>query len=506
MQKFFVLSRVLVFSLLLGACAPPDSPRDKIQPEPQTLTADLRVIGTVVDEIGCDDLREVLFENLQLYLMDAARIPAVPEIRRVVAFEINRRFAGQISSHSVDELLAAVSDFYQMLINEVPQRMQTKQAWSLKRTLGALKVGDRSTEEANQLQKLIEKKLFRIQQIVSRENIRCAGVKLQSRFNLSDLQIQALRAKVPLILLGGRKSLATAYQSCDSLRIKPLNRSVPHLEGVEVIGTAPYGGKIRKIVDQAAVARTHPYIKDFVPTAGCLDVKKITMIYDFGGKPYATTDANSTLNFWRDAPGGGPGLGIDCSGFVFSAVAAGGLRLREGKPLKAFEVQDYPAMMYMDPQNNGFTCLEKVSMGAGTDLKAGDLVVAPDHIVIVDKVGRDPLAIRKYSDCDKITYQDFDFVIAQSSPEQNAVGINRYSISEYLAQQPSNSSIFAGFREYAVAACKAYRGGRDVLISSENISVVRHKMTPSCLQPEIKLDGQSCIQSCREILDRTSDE
>ncbi len=324
----------------------------------------------------------------------------------------------------------------------------------------------------------------------------------ESYDQLTKLQRLSVDTGTSLSVMGIRRAFATAYQSCQSLKLPPMRKDSPDLEGIEDLGSYPgsWTGRILKISDQAAVARTHYYIKDFAPSTGCVDVKKKSMIYDFGGKPYTTSAVDSTLNYWKTNGDGGAGLGIDCSGFVFTSLAAGGLRLREGKQMKASEVENYPARSYMDPVDSGYTCLAKAKMGKKSGwIQPGDIMATKYHVAIVERVGEDPFGILKNKDCD-ISYKDFDFVIAQSSPDQNNVGINKYEAREYL-------SIFKhfqfknGLEEYAKNACEAYYQGKETVTNSSSFSVVRHKMTPGCLQPEIKLDGQSCIQSCPEFFE-----
>ncbi len=310
--------------------------------------------------------------------------------------------------------------------------------------------------------------------------------------------LAAARAPHPAVV-GARKALATAYQSCESLQLKPMDRDVADTEGVEVIGNYPgsFTGHYYAITDQAALARTHYYIKDFQQKAGCMDVKKYSMIYDFGGKPYTTSDPNGSLNYWKNNGDGSKGLGIDCSGYVFTSLAAAGLRLKAGKQLKAFEVENYPARSYMNPADEGFTCLAKPKMGKSGWLKPGDIISGKYHVAMIERVGNDPFGILQNKDCN-ISYKDFDFVIAQSSPEQNTIGINKYDAKEYLSA--FDKFLFRnGLEKYAQEACEAYYSGSDVVTSSSSFSVVRHKMTPECIQPAIKLEGESCIASCSEI-------
>lgn len=320
---------------------------------------------------------------------------------------------------------------------------------------------------------------------------------LSTVFILSSLN--ALAEPPPPAVVGLRKAFATAYQSCESLRLKPLDRSSPDVEGVKNNGRYPrsWTGHYVKITDVAAIAQTHYYIREFRPAPNCLNVQDYPMVYDFGGKPNTT---DGTLNYWKNSSGGSPGLGIDCSGFVFTALAVGGLRLREGKTLMATEVNQYPAKMYVHPDRTGFSCLAPKKMGTSGTLNPGDILASNYHVAMVESVGPDPFGLKKHADCKDITFRDFDFVIAQSSPDKNNIGINKYEAHAYL------SSFFRfffrwGLERYAQAACKAQQNGTDIVPEVGYFGVSEHKMTPECRQPAIRLHRESCISSCPEIFE-----
>jgi hypothetical protein len=299
-------------------------------------------------------------------------------------------------------------------------------------------------------------------------------------------------------VMGLRKAFATAYQSCESLRLKPMNYDTPKVEGIKTEGFYPnsWTGHYVKITDPAAVASTHYYIRESKPAPGCLNVQENQMIYDYGGKP---NTKEGILNYWVNSNGGSPGLGIDCSGFVFSSLAAGGLRLFEGKTLKAKEVHQYNAKMYKHPQESGFTCLAPKKLGVSNVLKAGDILASNYHVAMVESVGPDPFGIAKHlDDCSLITHHDFDFVIAHSSPDKNNIGINKYDARSYL------SGFFKfffrwGLVRYAREACEAQVAGKDVVPVVGYFGVSEPKTTPECMQKAIPLAGESCIQSCTEI-------
>lgn len=313
------------------------------------------------------------------------------------------------------------------------------------------------------------------------------------------LCLNAVAEAPPPAVVGLRKAFATAYQSCESLQIKPMNRSIADVEGVENNGRYPGSqtGHYIKITDPKAVARTHYYIREYRPTPGCVNVQNYPMVYDFGGKP---NTKEGDLNYWKTSSGGSPGLGIDCSGFVFTSLAVGGLRLKSGKALRPLEVEQYPARMYVHPDQSGFSCLEPKKVGISGTLKPGDILASDYHVAMVESIGADPFGLKKHPSCFNITYRDFDFVIAQSSPDQNNVGINKYEAREYLAE--FSTVLFRwGLERYAKDACEAQRKRIDVVPYVKYFGISEHKMTPSCRQPALALRGQSCIQACPEIFE-----
>lgn len=473
--KFPVLIAALLFTLL--ACSDKDKGDKKDggkKAEAMALEKAIRV------KMACDDFRDSVFEHYQNLIFQTDSVPKVSEQASVLQRQTET-----------------------LLLERVADLMAPQNAEEHRQILGALMVGDRSTPEAEILQQEISLLFAKWAEYFENEKISCESLNTKSDFSPTVGQMEALQTQVPLGVWGIRKAFATAYQSCQSLRLKPLDRRTDDLEGIVDAGAYPGSsvGRLHKITDKAALVRSHYYIKDFQNAPGCVNVKELPMVYDFGGKPYvASADPKAVLNYWIDnKTTGSRGLGIDCSGYVFSSLAAGGLRLREGKVMKASESGSYPARMYLDPANNGFSCLKKVTMGKSGSLQAGDILASKTHVALVASVGVDPLALNKYSDCNMITYRDFDFVISQSSPEHNQIGINMYEAREYLA--PFLKLYFRnGLEKYAREACQAARSGRDKATSSTSFAVSRHKMTSACLQSEIKLEGQSCIDTCNELL------
>ena len=474
-----------------------------------------QLVSDSVKSLFCKDSRFDLFENLQKFIMEGNSVPAISVLLSELRPVLTEKLSSQLSSQQIANVTEALTQFYKISLEEMPKGIKrynpqdSSSVKELKQVLGAIKIGDRSSPVSERLQNQY-KKVFDVLQdpalLAGLPSSLCSQYSLNASTSLpvsfSAIQNRAFETQTPLAVLGLRRAFATAYQSCESLRLEPMTKSTPSCQGVVDAGPYPGGGgRLRKITNQGQLAETHYYVKNVSPAPGCVDVKKYTMIYDYGGKPFTTSSSNSSLNYWKTNRAGSKGLGIDCSGYVFTSLAAGGLRLVKGRPLKAFEVEDYPARMYIRPARNGFSCLENAQIGKNFDLKPGDIISSKYHIVMVDSVGKDPLAIRKYQDCNEITYFDFDFVVAQSSPEQNSIGINRYSAKDYFSQKYFNP-IQYGLVSFARSACQAYQQNRDIRPTSSSFGVARHVMTDECLQPDLSLDGSACIDGCGELFNR----
>lgn len=292
-------------------------------------------------------------------------------------------------------------------------------------------------------------------------------------------------------------SLAIAYQSCSTIDRKPLDRFTQDLVGISIIGKHEDGVGNRRVISSVAdVVATHPYIKNVSYGSTCFNVAKSPLIYDYGGKPYTTNDNESSLDFFKDMGSGTKVLGIDCSGYVFSILASGGLRLHPTRILKASNVHGIRSYAFLDPAGNGMPCLEKISVGPDQSLQEGDIVAIPGHVVMLESVAKDPfgnLAKKRIEDCDSIDISDFKFNVIQSSPENNAVGINKYKAPDYLAQK---TTIRQGLESYARLQCRARFTGKVTVPNLEKTSIVRHKGTPECLTRPVRVERASCVQSC----------
>jgi len=226
------------------------------------------------------------------------------------------------------------------------------------------------------------------------------------------------------------------------------------------------------------------------------------LIYDYGGKPYASSALGSSIDLFRNAGSGTSALGVDCSGFVTTSVLAGGLRLKQNVSSKPPQSGGVNAAMYANPAGNGLSCFERVASHPTQNLRSGDLIANTGHVVMVDQVGADPFGIagaKTATACDQVTAARFSFTIIQSSPSKGGIGMNRYRAADYLA---GSSSMRSGLEAYARSFCRVRLGldSPSTLASSSKAVVVRHIGGPACTDSRIPLAGEACLRSCAPVL------
>lgn len=302
---------------------------------------------------------------------------------------------------------------------------------------------------------------------------------------------------------GAKLVLATGYQNCHSLLRPELGQSNTPVKGIEVIGRHPNNvGLMRQIKRLDLVQYTHPYlsVEPSNRSQQCFDTFKKPLIYDYGGKPFVSQSARNILDLHRNAGSGSAELGIDCSGFVYSALATMGLRLQKGRELRALDVYSWAARSYMDPEQSGMTCMKKIT-STSDSFSPGILMANSGHILMVDEVGSDPLGLNQVtsqSQCRNLNASHFDFTVIQSSNSKNGVGMNRFKASDYFG---SGNSMREPLIEYQRAHCVARFTGGAQPYSNARLALVRHrKEDPACVAPErVALANESCVATCPQL-------
>ncbi len=441
-----------------------------------------------IEQIACPQSQSGLYDVLYKSLVDLNTIPTEKDLQDSFERSLEARPDLKVNH---EELLELTHEFYQILLS-----VQATNSQELLEKLTALEIGNQTTEESKQAQNELKRFQEKWDKFATQQDMDCPSA---TPVNPTQPVTQP-PANVSNIVIGARKVLVTAYQSCEAIALPPMTKSTPSVEGISRVGTHADGvGAKRAISDLQSLLKTDYYLQNYKTNSACQDIRSNPPIYDYGGKPSASSDASSALDFFTNAGSGTTVRGVDCSAYVFSAVAAGGLRLSPGKKLKAILVNGISSTMYMDPANNGMTCFDKVKMGVSSTLKAGDIAAIKGHVILIDSVGSDPFGIAKIqnsSQCSSLTIANFDFVVAQSSPSKNGIGINRYRGQDYLSEEPT---LRTGFEAYARQACTAKFQNKDVAMTATNFQIIRHNQSATCRDNPVALVGESCAKACSSL-------
>jgi hypothetical protein len=311
-------------------------------------------------------------------------------------------------------------------------------------------------------------------------------------------------SSTPTVDAGARKIFTGIYQSCEVLKL-PAVPADYEISGVKILDErhADGRGAKRVIGDLEELLKTHYYVKDFQPGEACVDIREMPPIYDYGGKPYVRKAEPKKLDLLKDAGSGTDTRGIDCSGFVVSSLMASGLRLTRNQEMDAADyVTNTGANTFRSPQSNGLTCLatfkiKQVDKEVST-LQPGDIAASKGHIIIVEKVGKDPFKlanIDKASECvaGNFDVNDFDIQIIHSSPEAAGIGVARQKVSSF-----SSENYKSAFVELAVATCRA-KFSEDKEYGSTTaagINFVRHDLSKECREEPAEIVQSRCVESC----------
>ena len=423
-------------------------------------------------EIGTEELART--NRIQDLSADLARRALDEQAPRILSRSIARRASGLIH----------------LIAIEGPARLGASTRSERQEAIANLELGDRSDSVRARLQFELRAQTRGLERIIRAARLTCAAPVAAPA--LADLDANT----GALVVAGGRRVFGTIYQSCRALAADPLTTTEPPVEGIAIIGTHPDGVENRRLIsDRERVNLTHHYLRAIgTVAAGCTDARENPPIYDYGGKP--DTDSGD-LNLFKDAGTGTSVLGIDCSGYVYSALAVKGLKLKKSGSLKASGVHGIRAVMYSNPAANGLDCFARVRFDRGVSPAPGDIVAKSGHVFLIDEVGADPFGlarVQRLEDCTaaNLSHTGFDFTLLQSDPSGGGTGVNRMHANDYLGQ---SETMRAGLVAHAVEACKGkFRG--TATIPDTVAYIVRHEGTAECRDQPVALRRDSCVNAC----------
>jgi hypothetical protein len=483
----------------------------------QASQATLSLAEKARDTLGCHEaFVSAFFDGIYEFALSRTPFATRNEVQSVLEVTFASGRLQQLAESDRLRLAAIATEIYELVAIESLREIHPEESSTdrMMEILTSIEMGDKSTEALANLQDRLEAKLTEMKRMIAASEGGAALEQdcttiLDGRDSALDQATQAdphslfghwMRTRHGIVY-GGLKSLVVSNQSCSAGALAPLTRQTPDVEGISIVGTHPNGiGSRRQITNLQALLRTQPYLADSKkPAPGCFQVARSPLIYDYGGKPAVPKNAPSALDFFTDAGGGTSVLGLDCSGYVFAALAAGGIRTTKGKPMKPAFVFGVNAAKYINPQASGLTCFDFASFNANTSLLPGDILSSSGHVLIIESVGKDPFGIaslRRESDCraNRIDPSKFDFTILQSAPIKGGIGINRIRGADYL--ESGGGSLTVALIDHAVNACLAKYRSTAIVTRSTEASLVRHSGTEECRNSPIRLTHEECVSSC----------
>jgi hypothetical protein len=264
------------------------------------------------------------------------------------------------------------------------------------------------------------------------------------------------------------------------------------------------------------------------PAPGCVDVtRERPPIYGFGSKSSIVVEKgkseklevracrNTMRNGDADGIGdraGGSVSAIDCSGFVSASLIAAGLNLT---PHASRSTPDLGTGRFSEFTTRKGGCLEVGSIQAPGGIRAGDILnLAGAHVVLVDRVGPDPLGIQKAmteNDCDSISRDSFDFTIAHSGSFGD-LGPARIDAKMALRKGgggPMGSGMEEALVQLAILTCEKSLREKNPSAEVSSASLkkfpkftsYRHDSSiPGCMKSaseRARLVGESCLEKNR---------
>lgn len=316
--------------------------------------------------------------------------------------------------------------------------------------------------------------------------------------------IETVSLKSGGVAQGARKVLATFFQSCDILS-RAIDQKTPSLRGVR---TEKNGSqRSRVITDQDSFVESNIFFQGILenekyPGLNCIDARKSPPVYGYASRK--VPDKSGVINLFSEGAGvsenSQEASGIDCSSFLSVALASQGLKVTE-KSNNFVGITTSNLKVFLRSKTS---CLENAKFSKSSSLGAGDIVnLAGNHVIIIDEVSDDPLAIKKYSklnNCNAIKISDFDFTYIHSGSINNSYGPSRVHSSKHRGGE-----MFNNLRIMAVKMCKeSLTSGKEInsdeLSPNTSFDIIRHRGdNPSCVTTKkAKLKNEECVNSCLE--------
>lgn len=464
---------------------------------------------SISDALACTNVKSKVFDAFYLMIDKDQSVPNAGTLKDEMSLQIDKVFEGRKISSSDLTKIKTLKIYLNKLIDLLLSEFAANPKITWKEQIQKLieyEMGDRSNAATIQSTESINRQVDVIKELSRSLEMSCGPEETPPANEPPQAQTPPVQpeptqppasaspvSKASTLNKGLNMVFSTAYQSCRALEQPEMTKSTPDVDGVERVGTHEDGiGAKRTISSLTDVQRTHYYLQGSGLESNCKDLRSNPLIYDYGGSP---SISNNTINFFINSGTGTETLGVDCSAYVSSAIAVAGLRYKPGLDNKPIYIRQ-TSSKFIDAEKSGFACFENVTVTKASSIKPGDIIGVIGHVLTIDSMGEDPFGLKllkSETDCSSINYRNFDFVVNQSSPSKNGIGINKYIAKDYLGE---SSKMKTAFEEMGKQACTAYFQNKSIKPKSDAWGFLRHKGTSDCLAPRVTMVGESCSQKC----------
>lgn len=313
-------------------------------------------------------------------------------------------------------------------------------------------------------------------------------------------------------LEGALRILTSKYQTCKILT------NIGGSESFE--GKTPAILEVWKRKNEYPNSKPNPACKDSTTLSNKLATRNI-----YKSKAKVLTSPLEYSQGWRGPEIRGNNLLVhesatDCSSFVSGALMAVGLKMSKNSTQNNF--LSTTATIESDIES-GKSCFEKIEYSGVDDvIRSGDVLndSRGGHVVMVDRLGEDPLGIKKVlsplktegvaldsakkeaaEKCKMISLKDMDLTIVHSTTSKTGNGIVRETAN--AIQSGSAVGILVNHARYSCLRLLNVYPQQASFNSSKGVcptcSILRHKGTkdPLCvLKEKPKVQGEECINEC----------
>lgn len=503
---------ITVLLMFINACAPLNVQESELDPSSEegkqyTIESTYSDFETMLTKAGCQSFQSYVWNYIyKIVSTEKGKPPPYYTVKE----KITQRIQKLMKNHSAPK--EAIQNFARRfveiyaLVTEFMDQYQEEEATN---TLVQLEHGIAEQSHIDFTDKL-KKTFLELNKSAKILNKNCQEenesyvLRKDNRSTDSSMQewnirwFYTMRKNLHPLVYGARKVMSTAYQSCSVLDL-PLMPIGHNTKGIYVVSRHQSGkGLLRAVSNLNAIRQSHYYLSQTPIPANqqCLNIYNYPLIYDYGGKP---STALHSINLFKNSGSGAKFLGVDCSGFVASAMASSGLRLKPGVFIRPIHVKGMSSWMFKNAHRYNLSCLQQQDISPNNPIRPGDIIASNSHIFIVDSVGMDPfnlLPVSNSSEChsQSIKFRHFKFSIIQSSAHNNGVGINRMHIRDAV---DGLNTMNRGLKRTASRACyKMF--GKDTHKNINEIAILRHASNePACRDREIYLENQECLKSCK---------